>query len=68
MPYKNPEDRKAQQRRYREANRERLKEYQRQWHLNNYDPDKARQYREDNQERIKQEQEIKKEDKKGHGR
>jgi hypothetical protein len=54
MPYKNPEDRKEQQRRYRQANKERLREYQRQYHLRNYDPDKAQQYREDNQERIKQ--------------
>ena len=54
MPYKNPEDKKEQQRLYREANRERIKEYQRQYHLKNYDPDKARQYREDNLEKIKQ--------------
>lgn len=54
MPYKNPEDRKAQQHRWRETNKERLREYQRQYHLRNYDPDKAQQYREDNQERIKQ--------------
>ena len=31
MPYKNPEDRKAQQHRWRETNKERLREYQRQY-------------------------------------
>ena len=56
MPYKNPEDKKAQQRRYREANRESLKEYQRQWHEQNKEHvlEQRKQYREQNKERIKQ--------------